>query len=264
MPVLGVYLLAIKAAYRFSAFDLRKQLPQQPFTLPEYRDIGLLVYSQDAPLHVSAVQTRFALWGILSLIKHIYRDGKYTPVIASLWFYEREVGRVAVVRKISGAIAGVEANLNLQQDLFNNSVTDLGDQTSYLQSVTAFLNDQGFEVRFEMLPNAPSLPSLGIFLTALSGLVAIAEQGLDRQCGDFLGLDSNFAHQVGFRLKADEDDRGNVKLRYSHVRRAIKGTALAMVERKQFAQMTVVLTLDGERIAEGGWARPSLGPSSTE
>ncbi|KAL9596655.1 MAG: hypothetical protein Q9219_005650 [cf. Caloplaca sp. 3 TL-2023] len=244
MNVLTLYYVLITFVYRFSAFDFRQLWPRTPFQVPGY-NVGILLLP---PPQSTLVQNRWVLWGAATVAHRISRDRKFKPISSTLWFQSEEVGRIGIAQDITQLGGTMPGNATVQD------ISDFDDTNTNgtFSGELASLDIPGFNVKY-LFDEDHTLPSLGIFNTAMEGMVAAAQSDLEKRCPRFIIVSTDFGGLVAFYLNGDVDPRGNIKMKYSHIRKAIKGTAFAMIQQRKFKEMTVALFLDGERIAEGKW-----------
>lgn len=213
---------------------------------------------------METVSNRFVMWGIWAMAIQIYRDRKFKPCAAVLYWHREPVGYLSVHTRLGRELAPTATaagNEGATETMKPMSVASQGNASSLMA-------DDGLRILFEY--GEHTLSSLDLFLAAFPVLTAVAEKGADYQCAEFRVEGYNTPDRVGFAVQADQDARGNVKLKYEHVRKAVQQIIFSMVVHKRFKNVRFVVELDGVKIGHGEWTKkpaaetsPTIGGSAT-
>lgn len=180
----------------------------------------------------------------------IAKSKQYNPLTVELFWKDVHVGEVyirlgppptlsiAATRppRRNPSIGDSSRRLNATEDL--SSVADLGE------SFNVFTNYNG-----------ATLNSEEVFLTVLVAMEESAHKGADSRCPWITVAGSEI---VRFHIRSEEDQYGNVLLRYRHVVRLARKVAFKMVSDRRFAEMIFVLEIDGVKTAQGTFKKVRL------
>lgn len=261
MNIVGIFLNLINVAYRISPSGLRKTWTghQNGYVVPGYPvAVG---FGPPTNLPRGTVPNRFILWGLWRTAVEIYRDRNFKPFAALLFYYGEEVGIITVDQ---GDIGKVTPAVIKAEDEDAETITPMSISSEAVSS----LKEEGLRLRYGF--GDQTLSSLDVFLAAFPALTFVAEKGVDSQCDEYRQYGYSTPRTVGLSIQAVQDERGNVKLKYGHVRKAIKKTIWEMVAQRKFRSMQFQLELDGVIIADGEWTQkpreaqlPTLGGTDT-
>ena len=172
---------------------------------------------------------------------------RYNPLIVELFWKKVKVGEVSIV-KDPPPTPSIAATSPLQRNSsFSNS--------SWLLSATedlSSLSDLGESFRVFFSYNGATLNSVGVFLTVLATMKESANEGADSRCNSLITGGSDV---VLFHITSEKDQYGNPLLRHRHVIKLVRKVALKMVSDHRFAEMIVVLELNGVKAAEGAFIK---------
>ena len=234
---------AVNTIYEVTGTDMERVWVDQTFSLPAYDVDVILTASGDTPEAAPNLQTRFVVWTIQHVMFNVWHLRMWKNVAGFPKWRGTGVGLVRFWKK-GGDVARGTAPANSTDLPAMSTETNL--TLSKSSSVAA--GDLGFIYSFE----GSTMNSNNIFLAALEGMGQAAEGGLSNRCAEF------WVHGfsvVTFALTSKKDRFGNSLLRYGHVRMALQKTVFHMISYRRFGEMGLIVLLDGQEIAEGGWKK---------
>ncbi|KAL8918169.1 MAG: hypothetical protein Q9208_007521 [Pyrenodesmia sp. 3 TL-2023] len=255
MHIPSIYLNLINVAYLNSRYGFRKtwQGPQSPAPLPGYPvGVSFAPPSEDPTRTVS---NRFVMWGLWETAIGIYRDRKFTPCLVALFWHKEPVGGILLQttdQMMPTAAAEDDAGPEEEDVVTHMNLTDEASTTKAPSPLKA----PSLRILYEF--GSHTLSSLDLFLAAFPVLSLVADTGADYQCEELKQHGYDTPNRVSFAIEAVKDARGNVKLKYGHVREVVKVTIFGAVEAKLFRNMRFRVELDGEVIAKGTWMRDAV------
>lgn len=226
--------------YEVSGTDMERIWLDHIFSLPAYDVDVILTASGDTPEAEPNLQTRFVLWTIQSVMFNVWHLRIWKNIAGLPKWRGTGVGIVRFWKK-SGGVARDTNSTDLLAFSTEGNLT-----LSNSSNVTA--GDLEFIYSFE----GSTMNSNNIFLATLEGMVQAAEGGLGNRCAEF------WVHGyvvVTFTLISRKDRSGNPLLQYGHVRMALQKTIFHMISYRRFGEMGIIIRLDGQEIAEGGWKK---------
>lgn len=182
----------------------------------------------------------------------MYRDRRFTPCLVALYWHKEPVGGILLQTKDQIAPPPEDEAGPEEDTVTPMNVTDDASATKAPFPLQA----PGLRIRYEF--GSHTLSSLDLFLAAFPVLSLVAEKGADYQCEELKQQGYDTPNRVGFAITAVKDEKGNVKLKYGHVREVVKTTVFGAVEAKMFRNMRFGVELDGEVIARGSWMRDAV------
>ena len=249
MPLLdiaGIFLALINVAYRLSEYGFRKTWTGIQNEYLHMYPVGV-TFGPPTKRPSGTVPNRFILWGLWKTAIEIYKDRVFKPCAAALVYNREYVAHITVEPGSSGKVtpAMIEAEDDDAESSTAMSISP-SDAVSPLQA-------GGLLIRYGF--GDQTLSSLDVFLAAFPALTFAAEKGVNAPCHEFRQYGYSTSRTVGVSIQAVRDERGKVKLKYDHVRKAVKRTIWGMVKHKKFRSMRFWLELDGEKIATGEWVQ---------
>jgi len=240
-----MYLNAIKVMSILAVQDQRKTWEAFYWTLPEY-NVCIFLIPSAASGTPSGLQTRFAVWCLDYVMNSISISRRYNPLIAELCWQDVKVGEVSIERTPQPTSSIAATSLPQRNVRFGNS-SSLLNATKDLNSLSDL--GESFVVFFY---NGVTLNSVGTFLSVLAVMKTSANEGADSRCP---GLTVDGPETVSFQIRSEKDQYGNPLLRYRHVIRLVRKVAFKMVSNHKFAEMFIVLELNGVKAAEAKFTK---------
>ena len=240
---LAMWANAVNAMYEVSGTDMEKVWVDQTFSLSVYDVDVILTSSGDTPEAEPNLQTRFVAWTIQNVMFNVWH--------LRLW------QNVAGLPKWRGKDVGIVRFWKKGQDVARNIVPAnttelLALSTERNMTATKSSNFAAGDLEFIYSFEGSAMNSNNIFLATLEGMVQAAEGGLGNRCAEF------WVHGfsvVTFTLNSKKDPSGNPLLQYGQVRMALQKTVFHMISNRRFGEMGLIIRLDGQEIAEGGWKK---------
>ena len=187
-----------------------------------------------------------------------WNERKYRNVVASAKWRGRSVGLVSFWKRGGPSLPS--------NGTLIDSINNATGKKNYDSIAVAAADNLTGNAQYLSQYEGSTINSNGVFLAALQGLSEAAEEGLENRCGE-LWVHGYSIVIITFTPVAT-DRFGNPLLRYSHVRKAIKGMVFKMVADKRFQEMAMIILQDGQELARGGckkWVPPgALGPASDQ
>lgn len=240
---LAMWANAVNAMYEVSGTDLEHAWLDQTFSLSAYDVDVILTASGDTPEAEPNLQTRFVVWTIQNVMFNVWHLRLWQNVAGLPKWRGKDVGIVRFWKK-GQDVAGSTAAANSTGFL----ALSTGENLTLANSSSVAAGDLEFIYSFE----GSTMNSNNIFLATLEGMAQAAEGGLGNRCAEF------WVHGfsvVTFTLTSKKDRSGNPLLQYGHVRMALQKTVFHMITYRRFGEMGLVIRLDGQEIAEGGWRK---------
>lgn len=250
-----MYLNAIKVMAIVALQDQRKTWEFFHWGLPEY-DV-LVFFVSSAPSGApSGLQTSFVVWCIEFVMYSVSRLRRYSPLVADIYWQDVKVGKLAMTKRAQPTPTIAATSLPQRNVGLGNSSSVLNateDPSSLSDSSGSFVVFYDYR--------GVTLNSIEIFLVVLEAMKRAANEGADGFC---LELWSE-SPTVRFYIKSEMDQYGKPLLRYRHVVRLLKKVAFKMVSNRRFAEMLIVLELNGVKAAEAAFTKsrePHAGASN--
>lgn len=234
---------AVNAMYEVSGTDMEMVWLDQTFSLSAYDVDVILTASGDTPEAEPNLQTRFVVWTIQNVMFNVWHLRLWKNVAGMPKWRGKGVGFVRFWKRGEN-IARSTAPANITDLLALSTEKNL----TLTNSSTVAAGDLEFIYSFE----GSVMNSNNIFLATLEGMGQAAEGGLGNRCAEF------WVHGfsvVTFTLISKKDRSGNPLLQYGHVRMALQKTIFHMISYRRFGEMGLLIRLDGQEIAEGGWRK---------
>ena len=234
---------AVNAMYEVSGTDMERVWVDQTFSLPAYDVDVILTASGDTPGAEPNLQTRFVVWTIQHVMFNVWHLRMWKNIAGLPKWRGKSVGIVRFWKK-GGDVAGSTAPAKSTDLLALSTEQNL----TLAKSSNVVAGDLEFIFSFE----GSTMNSNNIFLATLEGMGQAAEGGLGNRCAEF------WVHGysvVTFTLTSKMDRSGNPLLQYGHVRMALQKTVFHMITYRRFGEMGLIIRLDGQEIAEGGWRK---------
>jgi len=232
--------------------DPRKTWKVNHWTLPAYNEWIFLVANQTSG--ISNLQSRFATWGLEYGIFSMTVWHKYYPTSIRLSWQDQHVGNISIEEILPPSKMQTVPNGTPDSSPGLPSLPSDTGLSSSSKNITSFSDlGESFQVFYNY--DGADLVGSDVFITIVSALRICADEGADRRCPEleFTGWD-----QCAFSLTSEKDRYGNSLLKYRHVVKMLQRLAFIMVERKNFAEMTFVLEVNGVKTAEGRFLKEGL------
>lgn len=202
--------------------DLRSR-PPRSWSLPQY-DLSIDIWTAEA---------RYAVWA-LQLTVVVSNGVGYWPIIGKIYLhgvpegrwnfqYRRESKRSTNIRNLS---------LNSPAADFTNTTTDLE------VSLTAG------QLRVIPRYNGAPMTVYDVFIKVLAVMGVGADNGPEEPCNSLSGV-------AGFEITPELDDRGQSRLKYRQVIKAMRILSRWMDGQERFGEVDFELQKDGVKIAQG-------------
>ncbi|KAL8897632.1 MAG: hypothetical protein Q9207_007113 [Kuettlingeria erythrocarpa] len=250
MNIPSIFLNLLNIAYLNAPYGFRKtwQGMQEPEALPGYHVSVIFGPSTQDP--TATMSNRFVMWGLWEAAIAIYRDRIFTPCVVTFYWHKDPVGGLILQTGDQTLLVAAKDDANPgEEDTI--TPTNLTTAAPITEAPSSSLQAPDLRILYEF--GTHTLSSLDLFLAAFPVFSLVAEKGVDFQCEALSQHGYDTPHRVGFAITAVKDAQGNVKLKYGHVREAVKETVFGAVERKMWRNMRFRVVLDGEVIARGEW-----------
>ncbi|KAI4179341.1 MAG: hypothetical protein LQ346_007213 [Caloplaca aetnensis] len=254
MNIPSIFLNLLNIAYLNAPYGFRKtwQGMQATEPLPGYP--VRVTFGPPSEDPTATFSNRFLMWGLWEAAIAIYRDREFTPCVVAFYWHKDPVGGLLLQTMDQNLPVAAKDDANAGEDTITS--TNLTNAASTTEAPSSSLKAPDLRILYEF--GTHTLSSLDLFLAALPVFSLVAEKGADFQCEALTQHGYDTPQRVRFAITAVKDARGNVKLKYGHVREAVKTTVFGAVERKMFRNMRFRVELDGEVIARGEWVRDAV------
>ena len=229
--------------YEVSGTDMERVWLDQIYSLPTYDVDVILTASGDTPEAEPNLQTRFVVWTIQSVMFNVWHLRMWQNIAGLPTWRGKGVGIVRFWKK--GADFAKSTDPTNSTNLLALSTQN---NLAFTNSSDVAAGDLEFIYSFE----GSTMNSNNIFLATLEGMGQAAEGGLGNRCAEF------WVHGysvVTFTLASKKDRSGSPLLQYGHVREALQKTIFHMITHRRFGEMGLIIRLDRQVIAEGGWRK---------
>lgn len=205
--------------------DLRSQ-PPRTWSLPQY-DLSIDVWTAEA---------RYAVWALQLTVLVSYHVG-YWPVIGKIILHDIPEGRWnfqhRLESKLSTSIGNVgDLSLNSSAAIYANTTTDLEFSLAAGQ--------------LRVIPryHGALMTTYHVFSRVLAVMGVGADSGPEEPCNSISGVG-------GFDITPEFDERGQSRLKYRQLIKAMRILSRWMVGQQRFYEVDFELQRDGVKIAQG-------------